>query len=223
LGKCFLQLDAAGKEVFHSVMKKISLWLFVFVFAASTAGVARAQDTATQQQLDQLSGQIQEYASALALQTKRIDALEKKISDLQDKMNQSATAPATASADDLKKLAAQVQALAKKQQSDNDLVLKELEKLAKGGSASAPSRHSTANSETSSTSTTTGSTTTAGPQQNGYEYPIANGDTVEAIARAYRAKGVKVTSEQILAANPGLNPNKMIVGKKIFIPDPNAK
>ena len=38
-----------------------------------------------------------------------------------------------------------------------------------------------------------------------------------------RAKGVKVTTTQILAANPGLNPNSLIVGKKIFIPDPNAK
>jgi phage tail protein X len=32
-----------------------------------------------------------------------------------------------------------------------------------------------------------------------------------------------VTTAQILAANPGLNPNSLIVGKKIFIPDPSAK
>ncbi len=222
-GRPYLQLDAAGKEVFHSGMKKISLWLFVFAFVASTASVARAQDTATQQQIDKLSGQIQDLLDAQALQDKHISLLEKKINDLQDKLNKPAITPDTASADDLKKLATQVQDLAKKQQSDNDLILKEIEKLGKGGSGSASSRHSSANAETPSTSTTTGSTTTAGTPQNGYEYPIANGDTIEAIARAYRARGVKVTSEQILAANPGLNPNKMIVGKKIFIPDPNAK
>jgi LysM repeat protein len=32
-----------------------------------------------------------------------------------------------------------------------------------------------------------------------------------------------VTKAQIIAANPGLDPNKLYVGKKIFIPDPNAK
>ena len=134
---------------------------FCFRLPASTACVARAQDTATQQQIDKLSGQIQDLLDAQALQDKRIAALEKKIADLQDKLNQPATTPDTASADDLKKLAAQVQELAKKQQSDNDLILKELEKLGKGGSGSSTSRHSSGDSETTSASTTTGSTTTA--------------------------------------------------------------
>jgi len=222
-GRPYLQLDAAGKEVFHSGMKKIILWLFVFAFAASTASIARAQDTATQQQIDQLSGQIQEYAKVLDLQEKRISSLEKKFNDLQDKLNQPATAPDTASAGDLKKLATQVQELAKKQQSDNDLILKEIEKLGKGGSGSASSRHSSGDSDTTSNPTTTSLTTAASGQQKGYEYPIQDRDTVAAIAKAYRAQGIKVTTEQIIAANPGLNPNKMIVGKKIFIPDPNAK
>ena len=219
----FLQLDAEGKEVFHSGMKKISLWLFVFAFAASTASVARAQDTATQQQLDKLSGQIQDLLDAQALQEKRISALEKKISDVQDKLSQPAATADTASANDLKKLAAQMQELAKKQQSDNDLILKEIEKLGKGGNSSTSSRHSSGDSETTSSSTATSSTATANGPQKGYWQPVGNGDTVSAIAKAYRDKGVKVTVKNILDANPGLDPNNLIVGKKIFIPDPNAK
>ena len=204
-------------------MKTISHWLFVLAFVASTAGVARAQDTATQQQIDKLSGQIQDLLDAQSLQDKHLSALEKKIADLQDKLNKPAAAAATASADDLKKLATQVQELSKKQQADNDLILKELEKLGKGGSGSASSRHSSGGSETTSSSSSSNSVTGVSSMQNGHEYTIGKGDTVDAIARAYRAQRIKVTTEQILAANPGLDPNKLIVGKKIFIPDPNAK
>ena len=48
---------------------------------------AAAQESATQQQIDRLSGQIQDLQEAQALQNKRLDALEKDISDLRDKVN----------------------------------------------------------------------------------------------------------------------------------------
>ena len=57
-------------------MRKISLWLFIFVF---TAALARAQDAATQQQIDQLNGKLQDLIDAQAAQGKRLDALEKEI------------------------------------------------------------------------------------------------------------------------------------------------
>jgi len=198
-------------------MRKISLWLFIFVF---TASLARAQDDATQQQIDKLSGQIQDILETQAAQTKRLDALEKQISDLSDKLNQPAAVNDSASADDLKKLAAQVQEIDKKRQADNEQILKTLDKLAKASGGSTGHKSSPAIATTTSTDTSTPSA--AGPQK-GYDYTIAANDTVTAIAKAYRAQGVKVTSAQILAANPGLNPNSLIVGKKIFIPDPNAK
>jgi phage tail protein X len=197
-------------------MRKISLWIFIFVF---TASLARAQDEATAQQLEKLTGQIQDLLDAQAAQGKRLDALEKQIADLGDKLNQPA-ANNSASADDLKKLAAQVQEIDKKRQDDNTLILSQLEKLAKaGGVPVTPHKPSPIVPPVPTTPTTP----TAGAKQNGYEYTIATGDMVATIAKAYRAQGVKVTTDQILAANPGLNPNKMIVGKKIFIPDPAAK
>jgi LysM repeat protein len=195
-------------------MRKISLWLFILVF---TASLARAQDAATQQQIDKLTGQIQDMEDAQAAQGKRIDALEKEISDMGDKLNQPAASD-SASADDLKKLAAQVQEIDKKRQDDNDLILKELEKLGKGGNISTASHKSSPN--VSATTSTGSPTPSASDPQKGYDYVIAAGDTISAIAKAYRAQGVKVTSSQILAANPGLNPNSLVVGKKIFIPQP---
>jgi phage tail protein X len=194
-------------------MRKISLWLFILVF---TAALARAQDAATQQQIDQIVGKMQDLAEAQAAQGKRLDAVEKGISDLQDKLNQPA-ANNSASQDDLKKLAEQVQEIDKKRQDDNEQIMKTIEKLGKTGSVSPPSHHVSA-----TVSTNDPGATASGPQK-GYDYTIAANDTVLGIAKAYRAQGVKVTSTQILAANPGLNPNSLIVGKKIFIPDPNAK
>jgi LysM repeat protein len=194
-------------------MRKISLWLFIFVFAAS---LARAQDAATQQQIDKLSGQIQDLLDAQAAQGKRIDALEKQIGDLSDKLNQPAASD-NASADDLKKLAGQVQEIDKKRQDDNELILKEIEKLGKVGGGTTSHKLQPVDS-TPSTNTNSASTP-SGPQK-GYDYEIKSGDTLSGIVKACRAQGVKVTVSQIETANPGLNPNNLIVGKKIFIPAP---
>jgi LysM repeat protein len=201
-------------------MRKISLWLFILVF---TASLARAQDAATQQQIDQLNGKLQDLIDAQAAQGKRLDALEKQIGDLTDKLNQPA-ANDYASQDDLKKLADQVQEIEKKRQADNDLVLKQFEKLAK---ISGDTKHKLPPSvpKPAEDGSTPGTATPAGTSvpQKGYDYAIVSGDTLSAIAKAYRAQGVKVTTDQILKANPGLDATKLYVGQKIFIPDPAAK
>ena len=200
-------------------MRKISLWLFIFVFAVFTSSLARAQEDATQQQIDKLSGQIQDLLDAQAAQGKRMDALEKEIGDLRDKLSQPAASDG-ASADDLKKLAGQVQEIDKKRQSDNELILKEIEKLGKVSGGTASHKLSPAAATPPPTAPADNSTAPASGPQKGYEYEVKAGDTLSAIAKACRAQGVKVTSDQIQAANPGLNPKNLIVGKKIFIPAP---
>jgi LysM repeat protein len=186
--------------------------------AVLTVSVAQAQDSATQQQIDKLTGQVQDLLDAQAQQGKRIDDLVKQISDLSDKVN-APQANNNASADDLKALAEKVQEIDQKRQSDRELILKQLDKLGKvAAGAPTPHVHVTPNT------TTTGggdSTTPSGPQK-GYYYVVKDGDYLSTIAKAYRDQGVKVTTSQILKANPGLDANKLYTGKKIFIPDPNA-
>ncbi|HEY3761992.1 MAG TPA: LysM peptidoglycan-binding domain-containing protein [Verrucomicrobiae bacterium] len=182
---------------------------------AATAPFARAQDAATQQQLDKLSGQIQDITAALDVQNKRIGALEQKLSDLQDKLNQPG-GNNFAGADDLKKLADQVQQIDQKRQSDNAQILKELERLEKslnGSSSHIPD---------SSAATTTNSMPAVSPYATAphYEYEIKAGDTIGAVAKAYVAQGIKVTTSEILKANPGLKPSNLHVGQKIIIPQP---
>jgi len=199
-------------------MKRILSGLLVFTLLLTfSAGSARAQDAATQQQIDRLNGQIQDLQDTIARQGKEIDALTKQISDLSDKVS-TPQANDYASAEDLKKLAAQLQEIDQKRQDDRDLILKNLNKIsasAVGGTTT--SRHTPVSS--------TPETTDSGPAvpQKGYDYIVKSGDLLSTIAKAYRDQGVKVTTTQILKANPGLDATKLYVGKKIFIPDPNAK
>jgi len=188
-------------------MKRTLIWIFILGFSLSTA---RAQDGATQQQIDQINGRLQDILDAQALQAKRITALEKEISELRDKPGGTGT-----SQEDLQKLADQVQEIDKKRQEDRELILKEIAKLGKVGSQ--PSGRK-------STPSVTTNATPVGPnpggKESGYEYKVAAGDTLLIIAKAYRDQGIKVTAEQILKANPGLDPKNLKVGQKIFIPTP---
>ena len=198
-------------------MKRFLAWFLILSFSMTAA--VWAQDTAAQQQIDKLSGQIQDLQATQLEQSKHIQALEKEIGDLQGQVNQPA-ANTAANSDDLKKLAEQVQEIDKKRQEDNDRVLKELERLEKSLGASSSSHRSPPDITPDTTPTPIRShptTSTNGPQ-NGYDYTIQRGDTVLAIAKAYRAQGIKVTTDQILKANPGLDAKNMKVGQKIFIP-----
>ena len=190
-------------------MKRILVWFLILSFSVAAA---RAQDDATQQQINKLNGQIQDLLDAQAVQAKRIDALEKEIGELRDKSGGSG-----ANQDELQKLADQVQEIDRKRQEDRELILKEIEKLGKvsGGPAASHKPPPTL----SMTSADNPAPAGAGPQK-GYEYKVAAGDTLSIIAKAYRDQGIKVTTDQILKANPGLNPNTIKVGQKIFIPAP---
>jgi LysM repeat protein len=193
-------------------------FLVGFLILSFSLAVASAQDTAAQQQIDKLSGQVQDLMDAQVAQGKRIEALEKEIGDLQGQANQPAAN--TANPDDLKKLAEQVQEIDKKRQEDNDRVLKELERLEKSLGAASSSHRSPPNTTPDITPISGHSTTSTSGPQNGYDYTIQRGDTLLAIAKAYRAQGIKVTTDQILKANPGLDAKNMKVGQKIFIPAP---
>jgi Tfp pilus assembly protein FimV len=200
-------------------MRKIVFWLAVLIF---TVSLAQAQDAATQQQLDKLFGQIQDMQATQEQQGKQLAALQKQINDLADKVNSPAVNN-SANADDLKALAAQVQEIDKKRLADRELILDKIKELgAISGGPSTGHRSKPVADTPTATANGDNATPPAVPQK-GYDYTIAPGDTVSAIAKAYRAQGVKVTTAQIIAANPKMNPNALIAGKKIFIPDPAAK
>ena len=52
----------------------------------------------------------------------------------------------------------------------------------------------------------------------GHEHVVQAGETLSSIVHAYAARGVSVTLDDVLKANPGLRPERLRVGQKIFIP-----
>jgi len=195
-------------------MKRTLVWFLILVFSVAAA---RAQDDATQQQINKLGGQLQDALDAQAVQARRITELEKQISELRDKVNQPVAAADNATTEDLKKLADQVQEIDGKRQADRELILKEIEKLAKAASSPVPV-HKPAPVVSPAATENPGPAATS--PQKGYEYIIQRNDTLSIIVKAYRDQGIKVTRDQIIKANPGLDPNKLFAGRKIFIPAP---
>jgi hypothetical protein len=54
--------------------------------------------------------------------------------------------------------------------------------------------------------------------EHGFEYTVEPGDTIYAIVRAFNHAGVNISVDDVLAANPGLVPNKMATGTTLTIP-----
>lgn len=189
--------------------------------AVLTASLAAAQDSATQQQIDKLSGQIQDLTDTIETQRKQIDALEREIADLRDKVN-TPVVNDYANRSELKALADQVQEVDRKRKEDSDLIAQQIQNLVKAAAMAPPEPPARRASNPINIPKDEEPTTPAIPQK-GYEYEVKPGDNLGLIIKAYREKGVKVTLSQIKAANPKMNPNVLIPGKKIFIPDANAK
>lgn len=62
----------------------------------------------------------------------------------------------------------------------------------------------------------------APPTAAGYTYRVQKGDTLSSILEAYRNRGIKVSTEDTLRANPTLDPKRLRVGETILIPAASA-
>lgn len=161
-------------------------------------------------------------------------ALQEKISRLSDELKnlRSETAGADKSSvlqsiqEDMKKLAEEIAKVDKKRLADSELVVKklaEIEKFVNAGSSAGRSKPTTSRDGES-----TPSRDSKPPvSDKGYEYVIRKGDILPNIVKEYNVEfkksGMKtITSQMVIDANPGLNPSKLKVGQKIFIPQPGA-
>src|ERR1051326_4062191 len=194
-------------------MKRILCWIMTLTLStAFLTAVARAQDAATEERLNKLSGQIEDLLAARAADHKRMAEMAREI----DALREQSSKPTGnyASQEDVKRLAESVKEIDRKRMDDYDKIRAELLKLGKVvATSSAPPRRSqsAANGDTQPPEKTA-------PPEKGFEYIIQSGDTLSTIVAAYKEKNVKVTIDQILKANPGLKANALQVGKKIFIP-----
>jgi LysM repeat protein len=219
-----LNLELCGGGFYFRIMKRIS-WLAIICMLCATATV-RAQTPATSQEVEEdlkrLKAVVDDLHDAQDAQTKTISALRKEISDLREQVSK--PTGNYASQEDLKRLADAVEEIDKKRQADKELILKKLSDLGKTLTATPlPPPHREKTTKPAATEATSGGSETATSSghdnETGYEYVVKSGDTFSVIAQAYREKGVKVTSEQIAKANPKVNPGKLRVGQKLWIPE----
>jgi LysM repeat protein len=191
-------------------MKRIAILLLGFAFST-----AAAQDAATEERFNKLAGQVEDFRSNQEALTRRIDALTREIEGLRGQMDK--PSGSYASSEDLKRLADAVKEIDRKRLEDYEKIRLELKNLGKSLAAPAPRTKTTPslNSESSSADKPVAS-------DKGYDYQVKKGDTLSIIVQAYRDNNIKITTDQILKANPGLKPEKMRVGQKIFIPAPTS-
>lgn len=171
------------------------------------------------ERIKQLRGHVDDLLEDKANQKKQIEAMAKEIQSLREhQQNQPTTI--YASQEDLRELAKKLQELDAKRKADRELILKEIEKLGKASSGGAGAKPPKA----TKAPVTSGAPDTSSPgklPESAIEHTIAAGDTLSTIAAAYsKEKGVKVTTEQIRNANPGIKDDKLIVGKKLLVPIP---
>jgi LysM repeat protein len=201
-------------------MKRIS---FILVILALWALAARAQDAATEERLNKLNGTIADLRESQDALKKQIERLAKEIEGLRE---QSAKPTGNyATVEDLRRLAKSVEEVDRKRTEDYDKIDTKLLKLKilletpaapkKGAGASASD-----NTRAEKAGTEKAGTEKSGADEKGFPYVIKKNDTLDAIVQAYKEKNIKVTVDQILKANPGLVPEKMRTGQKIWIPAP---
>lgn len=169
-----------------------------------------------------ISGKLEDLTTANELQQKRIAELEGQLRELRDA--QGKADPNAVSRDELRQLAAKVKEIDEKRAADKELILGEIAKLAKTP-ASVPGKISKPKPEAKLDAKPDAAPDAAGGKYEGYEYVVKEGDTLSKIVAAYREKGVKITSAQILKhpLNMKVDANKLRVGQKIFIPDSSGK
>jgi len=203
-----LALAVWARRFYRQPVKQ--MWLLVGLLAAA---LARGQDAAVEERLNKLDGYVQELLAAQADLQKRLAALAGELDALRE---QNRSNGAAATQEDVKRLAEAIREVDRKRLEDYEKIRKEIEKLARALVPAPPPK-------TPSKLPPKESAPPGGPPEKGFEHVVAENDTLSTIALAYREKGFKVTVDQILKANPGLNPNRLKIGQKIFIPAPPDK
>jgi LysM repeat protein len=189
-------------------MKRISLLLLTCALCA--APMANGQDPATEERLNKLHGLIEDLIAGQKAQQKQLADLAREISAVREQAAAAKPTTPYASQEDLRHLGEAVKEIDRKRLDDNDKIRNQLEKLAKSFNTPLPAAKPSTNDKPIADKPVT--------PEKGIEYTVQEGDTLSAIAQACKEKKIKVTVDQIVKANPGLKPEKMRPGQKLFIP-----
>jgi TolA-binding protein len=202
-------------------------YLFVAGLVASLATcLCRAQESpeaiAARQEAEErykrLSATVEDLVGANQALEKRLSALRDELGRLQREVSRANdNNKDAATQESLKQLARAIEEVDQKRLADNDKIvaaLAKLEKLISDRSGSPARSNPSASTPHSNPAPTPNKT------EKGYEYTIRQNDNPHVIAAALKQQGMKITAQQIIDANPGIQWNKLRIGQKIFIPAP---
>jgi TolA-binding protein len=221
-----ITLARKSQASYFGAMKRFVVLMVGIATLAGMPGLVRAQDNAAliaareeaEERYKRLNSAVEE------MQTAQIN-LQKKIGTLAEEYNRlredtAKAAAGNASQEDLRKLAKKMVELDEKREADKKLILDKLDALATAIKNAPPPPTVRPSGNGGGTERRPPAHPPANLPDKGYEYEVKSGDSVSKIVKAYRDAGIKVTSQMVQDANPGLNPNALKVGQKIFIPQP---
>src|SRR5438045_4851929 len=161
-------------------MKRISLLLAALLLCGISK--VRAQDAATEERLNQLSGKIEDLIASQEVQRKRVVELAKEIESLRDQ--QAKPNGSYATQDDLKRLADAVKEVDRKRMDDNEKIHTHLVKVSKSLSVPLPPPKKKPGPVVDDRNV---------PDKSAHkdevaEYVVQSGDTLSVIVQAYREK-----------------------------------
>ena len=198
-------------------MKRISLLLAALLLCGISK--VRADDAATEERLNQLSGKIEDLIASQETQRKQLADLRREIESLREQ----ASKPTGnfAAQEDLKRVADAVKEVDRKRLEDYDKIRTTIKDLGATLAAQPPrTKKSDSGAMEIAQADKHPKSEKTEKSEKGFEYTIKSGDTLSGIVAAYREQNIKVTKDQIITANPGLVPEKMRLGQKIWIPAP---
>jgi seryl-tRNA synthetase len=205
--------------------------------APSQAAAIADRQEATER-YNRLSAQVEDLIQANADYNRRIGVLEQElrktraellaeISKSERKADENTGRYVTQ--DQLKKLVDAVNDLDKKRVEDDKRIVDEVRKLVKQIANAPAATISAPTPPRANVEKPPVDNTPSGVPTKGFEHVVQKGEYLSTIISAYnealKEKGVtkKITQSMVEKANPGLNPNRMSIGTKIFIPDPSQE
>ncbi len=210
-------------------------FLGAMVLSAGLAGSAWAADPTVTADIEQLKADVERLMATNLEQQKRITELTRQLQTVREEANRQKSDPAVGTlSEQVRKLSDKIEEVDRKRIGDAGVVKDQFEKLATlikstPAPSSSPVRHTEGGSARNEPSDGDGPKPRPRPPANipdkGYEYVVQSNDTVSGIIGLYNTEFKKqgkkgVSLQQVLDANPGLRPEKLKVGQKIFIPMP---
>ncbi len=163
----------------------------------------------TQERFNVLSGELDSLLLAQKAQQKQLADLTGALEGLRKQLKKSDAG--YANQEDLRRLIDATRQLDQARSKDDEEFRTELANLGKMLTSRPPDTASPTPDQSPA------SDASAAPTKR-QEYIIKLGDTLSGISRAYRESNTIVSVDQLLKANPGLKPERLRPGQKIFIP-----